>query len=128
MFITALFPIAKTQRQRKRPSTDERIRRVRRWAHKYNGILLSHKKHEIVSSATTWMQLESIIRSEVGQKEEDTYCMMPLMCVCVTQSCPTLGDPMDCRLPGSSIQGFLQARILGLVAIPCSRGSSRAWN
>ena len=34
----------------------------------------------------------------------------------VTQSCPTLCDPMDCRLPGSSVHGILQARLLGWVA------------
>ena len=32
--------------------------------------------------------------------------------VLVTQSCPTLCDPMNCSLPGSSVQGILQARIL----------------
>ena len=42
----------------------------------------------------------------------------------VAQSCPTLCDPMDCRLPGSSVLGILQARILEWVAIPFSRGSS----
>ena len=41
------------------------------------------------------------------------------------QSCPTLCDPMDCSLPGSFVYGILQARILELVANPCSRGSSR---
>ena len=35
-----------------------------------------------------------------------------------------LCDPMDCSLPGSSIHGILQARILGWVAISFSRGSS----
>ena len=33
-------------------------------------------------------------------------------------------DPMDCSLPGSSVHGILQARILQWVAIPFSRGSS----
>ena len=40
------------------------------------------------------------------------------------QLCPTLCDPMDCRLPGSSVHGTIQARILEWVAIPFSRGSS----
>ena len=40
------------------------------------------------------------------------------------QSCLTLCDPMDCSLPGSSVHGILQARILGWVAVPSSRGSS----
>ena len=41
------------------------------------------------------------------------------------QLCPTLGDPMDCSPPGSSVRGILQARILEWVAMPSSRGSSR---
>ena len=43
----------------------------------------------------------------------------------VAQSCLTLCDPMNCGLPGSSVHGMLQARILGWVAISFSRGSSR---
>ena len=38
----------------------------------------------------------------------------------VAQSCPTLSDPMDCRLPGSSIHGIFQARVLEWVAIAFS--------
>ena len=36
----------------------------------------------------------------------------------VTQSCLTLGDPMDCSPPGSSVHGILQAIILEWVAMP----------
>ena len=43
----------------------------------------------------------------------------------VTQSCLTLCDPMDCSPPCSSIHGIFQARILKLVAISFSRGSSQ---
>ena len=43
----------------------------------------------------------------------------------VTQSCPTLCDPMDCCLPGSSVHGIVQARILEWVAISFSKGSSQ---
>ena len=35
----------------------------------------------------------------------------------VAQSCPTLCDPMDCSLPGFSVHGIFQARILEWVAI-----------
>ena len=51
------------------------------------------------------------------------------MCVLVAQSCPILCDPMDCSLPGSSVHGILQARILEWVAISFPRGSSwpRDW-
>ena len=46
----------------------------------------------------------------------------------VTKSCPTLCDPMDSSLPGSSAHGILQARILEWVAISVSRGSSQSRN
>ena len=38
----------------------------------------------------------------------------------VTQSCPTLSDSMDCSLPGSSVHGIFQARVLEWVAISSS--------
>ena len=38
----------------------------------------------------------------------------------VAQSCPTLSDPMDCSLPGSSVHGIFQARVLEWVAIAFS--------
>ena len=44
-------------------------------------------------------------------------------CGLVAQSCLTLWDPMDCILPGFSVHGVLQARILERVAISSSRGS-----
>ena len=43
----------------------------------------------------------------------------------VTQSCPTLCDPVDCSPSGSSDHGILQATILEWVAISFSRGSSQ---
>ena len=45
------------------------------------------------------------------------------------QSCLTLSDPMDCSLPGSSVHGVLQTRILEWIAMPSSRESSwpRDW-
>ena len=43
----------------------------------------------------------------------------------VTQLYPTLCDPVDCSLPGFSLHGILQARILEWVTISFSRGSSR---
>ena len=45
------------------------------------------------------------------------------------QSCLSLGDPIDCNLPGSCVPGMLQARILESVALSSSRGSSwsRDW-
>ena len=54
-----------------------------------------------------------------------------IWCVLVTQSCPTICDPMDCSPPGSSVHEISQARILEWVVIFFSRGSSpprdRVW-
>ena len=41
------------------------------------------------------------------------------------QLCLTLCDPMDCSLPGSSIRGIFQIRILECIAISFTRGSSQ---
>ena len=41
----------------------------------------------------------------------------------VAESCPTLGDPMDCSLPGSSIHGIFQAKVLTWGAIAFSSNS-----
>ena len=46
---------------------------------------------------------------------EENY--MACACVLVSQVCPTLCDPMDCSLPGSSVHGIFQARTLQWVAI-----------
>ena len=56
---------------------------------------------------------------KVGEKKPDVPA-----CRVVTQSCPTLCSPMDCSLPGSSVHGISQARVLEWVAISFSRGSS----
>ena len=51
----------------------------------------------------------------------------------VTQSCPTLSDPMDCSPPGSSVHGIFQARVLEWSAIGFSKevemtsGSATGW-
>ena len=53
-------------------------------------------------------------------------CELKCHCnVLITQSCLTLCDPMDYSLPGSSVHGVLQERILEWVAIPFFRGSSQ---
>ena len=39
----------------------------------------------------------------------------------VAESCPTLSDPMDCSLPGSSVHRLFQARVLEWVAIAFSK-------
>ena len=89
MFLAALFTVAKTRKQPKRPLTDE-----------WNGILLSHKKSEVMPSAPTWMDSE-ITLSEVRERpmsHDNTY--MPS-------------------------HGILQAGIPERVAMPSCRGSPR---
>ena len=78
MFIAALFTIAKTWKPPKCPSTDEWIKKV--WyvyTIKYYSVL---KKNEIMPFATTWMDLEITILSEVSQKEKDKCHVILLIC------------------------------------------------
>ena len=64
-------------------------------------------------------------------KNTGVGCHFLLQCVKVksesevTQSCPTLSNPMDCSLPGSSIHGIFQARVLEWGAIVFSLKQSR---
>ena len=44
-----------------------------------------------------------------------------------TQLCPTLSDPMDCSLPGSSTHGIFQARVLEWGAIAFSEKDTRSY-
>ena len=54
-----------------------------------------------------------------------SYLINTCVCAMLLQSCLTLCDPTDCSLPGSSVHGILQARILEWAAMPSSRGSSQ---
>lgn len=83
MFIAALFTIATTRKPPKCPPTVDWIRK--RWCvciyiyiHTHNGLLLSHK-NDIMPFAATWMELETLTLSEIGQKEKDRYDMTSLI-------------------------------------------------
>ena len=64
MFIAALFTVARTWKLPKCPSADEWIRKM--WYMYYSFIT----RNEIVSFAEVWMNLETVIQSEVSQKEK----------------------------------------------------------
>ena len=78
MFIAALFTIGKTWQQPKCPSTDDWIRKM--WYIYTMEYYSAIKKNKIMPSATTWMELEILIPSEVRQKEKDKYHMISLIC------------------------------------------------
>ena len=64
---------------------------------------------------------ESVILKESTLTYTTQWMGYPAYVCSVTQSCPTLCNPMDCSLPGSSVHGILQVRILEWVDISCSR-------
>ena len=70
MFIAALFTIAKTWKQPKRPSTDEWIKKV--WYIHTMEYYSAIKRKEIIPFATTWMQLEIITLNEVRKRKTNT--------------------------------------------------------
>ena len=74
-----------------------------------------------------WRETEGRKRREGGKLEGRKVFYSSLKSkVLVTQSCPTLCDPMDCSPPGSSVHGILQARLLEWLTIPFSRESSQS--
>ena len=79
-------------------------------------------------SVSSYWCLKSVSR-QTYRFWHQVWVWMVSSVVLVAQSYPTLCNPMDCSLPGSSVHGILQARILEWIAIPLSRGSSqpRDW-
>ena len=74
MFIAALFTIARTWKQPKRPSSDEWIKKM--W-HIYTMEYYSAiKRNETELFVVRWMDLETVIQSEVSQKEKNKYCTL----------------------------------------------------
>ena len=74
MFIAALFARARTWKQPRCPSADEWIKKI--WliyAMEYYSAIKRNKTELLV---VRWMDLESVIQSEVCQKEKNKYCML----------------------------------------------------
>ena len=76
MFIAALFTIARTWKQPKCQSTEEWIKKM--WYIYTTQYYSAIEKNEIMSFAATWMDLETVILSEVSQTEKDKYRMISL--------------------------------------------------
>ena len=71
MFIAALFTIARTWKQPQCPSSDECIKNIYTMEY-YSAI----KRNEMKVFVMRWMELESVIQSEVSQKEKNKYSML----------------------------------------------------
>ena len=78
MFRAELFTIAKTWKQPKCPSADEWIKKM--WCIHTMEYHSAIKKNEIIPFATTWMDIEIVILSEVSQTEKEKYCMTSHTC------------------------------------------------
>ena len=72
-----------------------------------------------------WAAVYGVAQSRTQLRRLSSSSSVYKVKLTVAQSCPTLCDPMDCSLPGSSVRGLLQARILEWVAVLLSRGSSQ---
>ena len=81
------------------------------FSHLYNG----KTKITFYKSQTCKLEMQKII-SDIYESESESE---------VAQSCPTLCDPIDCSLPGSSVHGILQAIVLEWIVISFARGSSQ---
>ena len=77
MVITALFTIARTQKQPRCPSADEWIRKL--WYIYTMKYCSAIKKNAFESVLIRWMKLEPIILSEVSQKEKYQYSILTLI-------------------------------------------------
>ena len=74
MFLAALFTIARTWKQPKCPSTDEWIKKL--WLIYAMEYYSAIKRNETELFVVRWMDVETVIQSEVSQKEKNKYCML----------------------------------------------------
>ena len=78
MFIAALFTIVRSWKQPKCPSTDECIKKM--WYIYTMEYYSAIKRNDIGSFVETWMDLETVIQSEVSQKEKNKYRILTHIC------------------------------------------------
>ena len=78
MFTVALFTIARTWKQPKCPVTEEWVKKMQYiYTMEYYSAI---KRSKVVSFAETWMDLATVIQSEVSQKEKNKYLIILLIC------------------------------------------------
>ena len=77
MFIAALFTIAKTWKQLECPPADDWLKKM--WCIYTMEYYSAVRKNKILPFAATWMDLETIILSEISQTEKDKYHVIPLI-------------------------------------------------
>ena len=78
MFIAALFTIAKKWKQPKCPLVDEWIKKM--WYIYTMEYCSAIRRKQILPFATTWMELEGIMLSEISPAEKEKYQMISLIC------------------------------------------------
>ena len=78
MFITALFTIAKKWKQPKCSSVDESIKKM--WYIYTMEYYSAIRRKQTLPLATTWMELEGIMLSEISQAKKDRYQIISLIC------------------------------------------------
>ena len=71
----------------------------------------------VTLQANEWENVSNSLGKGAGISRKGALPTFWLLCVCQLLSRVRLCDPMDCSLPGSSVQGILQARVLEWGAI-----------
>ena len=97
VFTAGLFTIGKRWKQLKCPPVDECINKM--WYVQIREYYSAFKRKETLSHATSWLNLEDIMLSEVSQSQEDKYCMIPL--IWDTQSSQTHRNKVEWWLSGA---------------------------
>ena len=80
----------------------------------------SVSQENLTNASTLEMLSDSVFSFSPSQLHPLNPCVLRAK---LLQLCPTFCSPMGCNLPGSSVHGISQARILEWVAMPTSRGS-----
>ena len=113
----------RTQRQEQWPH--KRLARICLWVSRNLGWRL----RSVVACCRVWgTECGSAVHGTFWRRSPLSSLPVPFLWILnceVPQSCPTLCDAMDCSLPGSSVHGIFQVRILEWVTISFSRGSSQ---